>query len=262
MLGIRKFLRAHPIASGAFLACLLVSTAYALGPRPQASSPSMTLASDNVGTPGAPPSKGYISVQGAKRSDAFTAPIDVSLDKHGVCTYRFSASFTPQATAAVTLFSVQGSATKTVRVTRIFLTGHSTANAQEIIALQRTSALGAGGTVVSPSAAKLDTKGLASAACASATSVVSHYTTTLKAAGTGVGGPLSTQDFWTGVVTTPTVAIPGVALFPEGGVSVSQAIVLRGTADFLEVQSVNASNLSAGTVLQYVVELEEEAPTI
>lgn len=258
MTRFKNFLRTHPVLTGALMSCLLVSTAFALGPRPENSSPSMVLASDNKGTPGSPPSKGVITVQGAKRSDNNVAPIDVSLDKHGICAYRFSASFTPQPTAAVTLLSVTGSATKTIRITRAYLTGHSTANAQEIIALQRTSALGAGGTVVSPTAAQLDVKGLNSATCGAATAVVSHYTTTLKAAGTPAGGAITTQDFWTGVVTTPTVYTPGVMLFPEGGFPVEEAIVLRGATDFLEVQSINAGNLSAGTVLQYTIELEEE----
>jgi hypothetical protein len=258
MLGFRNFLRAHPIVTGAFIACLLVSSAFALGPRPETSSPSMVLASDNKGTPGVPPSKGIISVQGAKRSDPYTAPVDVSLDQHGVCTYRYSASFTPQATGAVTLVTYTGSATKTIRIKRVWLTGHSTANAQEIIALQRTSALGAGGTAVPVTAGQLDTKGLASATCGAATGAVNHYTTTLKAAGTPSGGALSTQDFWTGVVTTPTVAIDGLMVFPEGGAPAGQSIVLRGASDFLELQSVNAGNLSAGTVLQYTIEAEEE----
>lgn len=170
-------------------------------------------------------------------------------------TYRFSASFTPQATAAVTLISIQGSATKTVRVTRILLGGASTAlSVAPIIALQRTSALGAGGTTVNPTASKNDSQVVA------ATAVVAHYTATLKAAGTGVGGPLSTQRLFTDTVTTPTVASrAGIMLFPEYGAPIGQALVLRGTADFIEIQNVNAGNLAAGTVLEYAIELVEDA---
>jgi hypothetical protein len=182
----------------------------------------------------------------------------VSLDSTRV-TYRASASFTPQATAAVTLITVTGSASKTVRIKRIFLGGASTAlSVAPIIALQRTSALGAGGTLVAPTVAFLD-RG-AGASYAAATAVVNHWTTTLKAAGTAVGGPISTQRLFTDTVTTPTVASrPGLMLFPEYGMPIGSAIVLRGATDFLEVQNVNAGNLAAGTVLEYFVEWEEDA---
>lgn len=169
-------------------------------------------------------------------------------------TYRASASFTPQATAAVTLFSIQGSATKTVRVKRIMVGGVATALSDTLCQLVRTSALGAGGTIVSPTVAKLDT----SAAAASA--VVSHYTTTLKAAGTPVGGPIATMRLFQDTVTTPTVASrEATMVFPERGAPIGQALVLRGTGEFLEFQNINAGNLAAGSVIDYVVEWEEDA---
>lgn len=178
----------------------------------------------------------------------------VSLDT-GRQVYRASASFTPQATGAVTMITVTGSATKTVRIKRIQLGGASTAlSIAPIISLQRTSALGAGGTLVAPTVAKLDPNS------ASATAVVNHWTTTLKAAGTPVGGPISAQRLFTDTVTTPTVASRAVSLlFPEGGAPIGQAIVLRGASDFLEVQNINAGNLAAGTVLEYFIEWEEDA---
>ncbi len=169
-------------------------------------------------------------------------------------TYRFSANFTPTATAGVTIISVQGSATKTVRIKRITIGGVSTALSASVFQLQRTSALGAGGTTVNPTAAKDDS------ASAAATAVVAHYTSTLKAAGTGVGGPIATQLIHTGTVTTPTVALAGVpqVMFPEGGAPIGQAIVLRGTADFLEIQNVTPTNLAAGTVINYTIEVVED----
>lgn len=183
----------------------------------------------------------------------------MSLDSTRV-TYRASGSFTPQATAAVTMISIQGSATRTVRIKRIMVGGASTAlSIAPIIALQRTSALGAGGTTVAATIVLLD-RG-ASAGYAAATAVVNHYTTTLKAAGTAVGGAgaMSTQRLFTDTVTTPTVASrQGTMLFPEWGVPVGSAIVLRGVAEFLEVQNINGGNLAAGTVLEYVVEFEED----
>lgn len=177
----------------------------------------------------------------------------MSQDEAGAAVYRASANFTPTATAAVTLITVQGSATKTVRIRRILIGGVSTANAQSIFALQRATALGAGGTTVTPTVAKVD-----SGTVASATAVVSHYTSTLKAAGTETDGPLSTFQVFTNVVTTPTVTPIQVMAFPELGAPGGQAIVLRGIADFLEVKNVTPTNLSSSTVLFYTVEWVED----
>lgn len=179
----------------------------------------------------------------------------MSTDLAGQAVYRVSANFTPQPTAAVTVITVTGSATKTVRIRRILIGGVSTANAQSIFALQRTTALGAGGTLVAPNVAKVD-----SGTVAAATAVVNHWTTTLKAAGTATGvGPLATFQVITNVVTTPTIGITPVMAFPELGAPVGQSIVLHGVADFLEVQNITPTNLSAATVLFYTIEWVEDA---
>lgn len=168
--------------------------------------------------------------------------------------FRVSANFTPQATAGVTVITITGSATKTVRVKSIVLSGVSTALSSSTFQLQRTSALGAGGTLVAPTVAKNDTQ------TGTATAVVNHWTTTLKAAGTAVGGPLHTWQQFTNTVTTPTVAyIEPYSVFPFKGVPIGQALVLRGVADFFEIQNVTPTNLGAGTVLAYSVEWEEDA---
>lgn len=181
----------------------------------------------------------------------------VSLDDAGMAVYRASANFTPQATNAVTLISIQGSASKTVRVRRITLCGVSTALSASNFCLQRTTALGAGGTTVSPTIQKVD-----SGTVASATALVSHYTATLKAAGTGsvANQGLANWLQHTSTVTTPTVAVvPTTSVWPDAGGPAGQTIVLRGTADFLEVQNVTPASLGAGTVLAYVIEWVEDA---
>lgn len=178
----------------------------------------------------------------------------VSLDS-GRQVYRAAANFTPQATAAVTIISLQGSATKTVRVKRVMLGGVSTAVSASVFQIVRTTALGAGGTTVNPTIAKMDSSS------ATATAVAAHYTTTLKATGTGASGPLVMRQVGTNVVTTPATAWiePLAPLFPEAGMPVGQAIVLRGTAEFMEIQNVTPTNLGAGTVLSYMIEWEEDA---
>jgi hypothetical protein len=178
----------------------------------------------------------------------------VSLDS-GRQVYRASANFTPTATGAVTIISLQGSATKTVRVKRVMLGGVSTAVSASVFQILRTTALGAGGTTVNPTIAKLDS------ASATATAVAAHYTSTLKATGTGASGPLVTRQVGTNVVTTPATAWiePLAPLFPEAGMPVGQSIVLRGAAEFMEIQNVTPANLGAGTVLSYIIEWEEDA---
>ena len=177
----------------------------------------------------------------------------ISLDT-GRQVFKASANFTPQATGAVTMITITGSATRTVRIKRILIGGVSTALGTSVFQLQRVSALGAGGTLVAPTVSKLDINS------AGATAVVNHFTTTLKAAGVAVGGPMSTQLISLGTVTTPTVALAGVPqpMFPEFGAPIGQAIVLRGVADILEIQNVTPANLGAGTVLTYAIEFEED----
>ena len=177
----------------------------------------------------------------------------VSLDS-GRQVYRASANFTPQPTAAVTIISLQGSATKTVRVHRVMLGGVSTAVSSSVYQILRTTALGAGGTTVNPTIALMDT------GSAAATAVAAHYTTTLKATGTGASGPLVTRAVGPNVVTPPATAWiePLAPLFPEAGMPVGQAIVLRGAAQFMEIQNVTPANLGAGTVLSYIIEWSED----
>lgn len=177
----------------------------------------------------------------------------VTLD-NAAQTYRASGSFTPQATGAVTVITMTGSATKTVRVKRIMVGGAATALSATLFKLVKTTALGAGGTEVAATVAKLDS------ASAAATATVSHWTTTLKAAGTTAEGPLTTLRLFQTTVTTPTVAFAEAqTLYPEKGAAIGQAIVLRGTSQFLEVQNANAGNLAAGSVLDYMIEWEEDA---
>lgn len=168
--------------------------------------------------------------------------------------YRASASFTPQPTAAVTVITITGSASKTVRIMRIMVGGVATALSDTLFGLQRTSALGAGGTIGTPTVAKNDSASVA------ATAVVNHWTATLKAAGTPVGGSLTQLRLFQDTVTTPTVASREATMFyPERGAAIGQALVLRGTSDFIEVQNLNAGNLAAGSVIEYVVEWVEDA---
>jgi len=192
------------------------------------------------------------SIAATQDTSGFHASV-ISVDS-GKATYRAAANFTPQATGAVTLISIQGSATRTVRIKRIGVGGVATGSGQAIVQLLKTSALGAGGTTVTPTPTPLDS------ASAAATAVVQHYTTSLKATGTAIGGPLSMANVQLCVTAVPITSPPAqTQLFPEFGAPIGQAIVLRGAAQYLEVQNVAAANLAAGTVLCYFIEWEEDA---
>lgn len=167
-------------------------------------------------------------------------------------TFRASATFTPFATAALALLTIIGSATKTVRVKRILIGGVATALADTLFRLTRVSVIGTGGTVVAPTIAKNDTNS------ATATAVVQHYTTAAQSTGT-VGSVLSHWRQFIATVTTPATAYvnPTYQVFPEAGIG-GQSLVLRGVADMLQIENLNAGNLGAATVLEYVVEWVED----
>jgi hypothetical protein len=168
-------------------------------------------------------------------------------------TYRASASFTPFATAALALVTIIGSASKTVRVSRILIGGAATALADTLFRLTRVSVIGTGGTAVAPTVSKHDTNS------AAATAVVQHYTTAAQSTGTVVSA-LSHWRQFIATVTTPATAYtnPTYQVFPEAGFS-GQQLVLRGTSDMLQLENLNAGNLGAATVLEYVVEWTEDA---
>lgn len=170
-----------------------------------------------------------------------------------IARYRACASFIPATASALTVAALKGSASKTIRVQRVWLSGYADAIASTMFKLIRVSALGAGGTVVTPTVAKLDT------GAAAATAVGEVYTTTVKAADTTAEGPLHVWLQFIATVTTPATAyIEQQAIFPPKGASSGQSIVLRGTSQILAVTNFNGGNLGANTVLQVGFEWTED----
>lgn len=179
----------------------------------------------------------------------------VSLDSN-MPHYRASGTFTPATASALTMIKLTGSATKTVRVTRVMVGGTATGMAAPVFKLIRVSALGAGGTAVNPTVAKLDT------GAAAATAVATHYTTTVLAADTTSEGALCHCIVGMPITAVPTTTSPEqTMIFPERGAGAlgGQAIVLRGTTEILAVTNVSPANLAAGTVLTYTLEWREDA---
>ena len=158
---------------------------------------------------------------------------------------------TPFSGATGTLAVIQGSASKTVRVKRVGLSIQGGTTQSNSIQLQRTSAAGSGGTSNVITAAKMDTNSPA------ATCVVTHFSTASRTIGTANGGPLTSVNILNLTGTTPTFSIVDQMLFPELGSPMGQSIVLRGTSDFLEIQTVAA--LPAGVTCNLFVEWVEDA---
>ena len=121
--------------------------------------------------------------------------------------------------------------------------------------LQRTSTAGTGGTAVNPTIAKLDTTS------PTATAVVTHYTTAAQSVGTttSMGGPLSQFVVGMPIVSVPTVSILNQMqmLFPEVGQPIGQAIVVRGTSEYINVINTTPANFANAVSMSYMIEWEE-----
>lgn len=158
--------------------------------------------------------------------------------------------FTPAATPT-DVFTITGSATKTVRITRIEVTGLATTAGTVDVALVMRSTANTGGTSTgSPSAIPHD------ANSAAATATVLAYTanpTLGTAVGAATTGLIRSQRAYLNVAATG----PSEHINFDFGNRPSQDIVLRGATQVLAV-NLNGDTLPAGTKLSCSVEWTEE----
>jgi hypothetical protein len=179
----------------------------------------------------------------------------VSLDTPGVAAFRVAvASAAVITTASKTIVNIQGSATKTVRIKKIGFSLTAATAAQGVLLLARTTGVGSGGTAVTPAIAKMD-----SGTVAAATAVVTHYTTGAQSQGAG-GTQLAVTQVNESVTTTAPTFLGAQNfqfLFPESGVCAGNALVLRGTSDYLEIWTATA--IGTTPALSYMIEWEEDA---
>lgn len=141
-------------------------------------------------------------------------------------TYRMSVrGFAPVASATAPIFSIQGSATKTVRINRLRVSWSCTTGTAlpNDISLQKFSALTGGTTGNTPTGAKNDTNNAAQ------TAICLQYSAVPTTA-TVIGG-ISAVERMTWLTAGVTVNItPGIDW--QFGYLNEQALVLRGTAEF------------------------------
>ena len=150
----------------------------------------------------------------------------------------YAASITALASAAscTDLFTITGSATKTVRITRIEISGQATtAAAAQVVLLVRSSA-NLTGTSTTPTVVPYDSNS------AAGTAVVRAYTVNPGTLGTLVGNIKTAYTFLAAPATATVASEP---LFFDFGVRPAQAIVLRGTAQVFAV-NLNAATVTGG----------------
>jgi len=162
-------------------------------------------------------------------------------------TYSSTISFTPPATPT-DMFIIEGSATKTVRVLRVEVSGTSTANSLNLIKIIKRSTADTTGTFVADTATPFD-----SGFPATTVNRVGHFTANPGALGTAVGTGMQ------GLILCGITATGGVndrLVFLFGDI-VGSPITLRGVAQTLAV-NFNGAALPAGLVIQITVYWTEE----
>ena len=162
--------------------------------------------------------------------------------------YRYSGvAFAPVATPT-DFIVIQGSATKTLRIKKITLTGAATAAGN--LPVQVIRRLSTGGTIGS----------------AVLTAVSPAKADTLSAAATGVVSTVGTANYGTVQTTNGNIASGRISMTALGsGVGIqplvfdftSGAVLLRGTSDYVMLNGVGGA-IPSGGVVDYTIEIEED----
>jgi hypothetical protein len=165
-------------------------------------------------------------------------------------TYRMSArGFTPVASATAPIVSLQGSASKTVRITKITVTGYCTTGTTlpATVSIQKFSVLTGGTTGSTPTGALQDSNNAAQ------TAVMLQYSAVPTTA-TVIGG-ITDSGFLQWVTGGATVAQPTSTLVFTFGDDGGQQLVLRGTAQYA---GVILSSIGTTPVMSVVIEWIED----
>jgi hypothetical protein len=159
-------------------------------------------------------------------------------------TYSASITGLVVAAGATDFFSIAGSSTKTIRVTKIEIVGTATAAAVQDIKLIKRAALNDGGTFTTLTNIPHDSSDDV------ATAVVKAYTVDPTSLGASIGLVRSPKIFLSTAVTQPSTSI---ILF---GDRAAKSIVLRGAAQCLCLNYDGRTN--AGNAISLSVEWIEE----
>ena len=159
----------------------------------------------------------------------------------------YSCSFTALvgATAATDVVEIIGSATKTVRVKRIKISGTATAAAAIDVLFIKRSTAATGGTSTSATVVPMDSNN------AAGTAVVKGYT-----ANPTTGSAVGTIESHKPTLTTAAGAIPNVPLVIEFGDNGNQNVILRGAAQTLCI-NLNGATITGNSLNVTVLFTEE-----
>ena len=186
------------------------------------------------------------ATSGASLASTSAQPVNIEGRKQS---YRaFASAFTPVTSATSPSFTLQGSATKTIRITKInlILTHTTGASGYCQISLQRFSALSGGTVGTTPTPALNDTNNASATAVAKTWSAVNSSVTANGGASDGTRIAEITPS-----ATNSTVVIPVVFRFGQ----LAQNIVLRGTSDFF---GIIYNGLGTAPVSDVMIEWTEE----
>ena len=151
------------------------------------------------------------------------------------------------AATATDIFEIKGSATKTVRITRIAVSGVATAAGAYVFQLIKRSTANTTGTSSAPTPVPHDSNS------AAATATLKAYTANPGALGTAVGTIRAQRGT---VNTAATPAVPNVPVVFEFGRNNDQACVLRGVLESLNL-SLNGVTMTGGLLEVEITWTEE-----
>jgi hypothetical protein len=159
-------------------------------------------------------------------------------------TYSTGVNALAVATGTTDIFTITGSATKTIRLLQVGVSATQTASANSELTLLRRSTANSGGTFTSPVITPHDTNN------AAATATVRAYTA-VPTIGTFAGNIRTAKNF----ANAPAVGASTVTTWTFGN-RPGQAVVLRGTSQVIAV-SLDISNGAGGSFDVYMEWTEE-----
>jgi hypothetical protein len=152
-------------------------------------------------------------------------------------------------TTATDIFTITGSASKTIRITHIEIVATQTTISYQNILLIKRSSANSGGTSTAPVPVSYDSINPA------ATATIAAYTANPSSLGTTVGSPIRAAKVFISTTTGGNTAIEDILSWDFGN-RPSQAIVLRGTSQVLTI-NLNSTTI-AGNNFNISIEWTEE----
>ena len=171
-------------------------------------------------------------------------PVDVQADDEKEETYCAAILGLAPAVLATDIFTIAGSGSQTIKITRLSISGTSTGGTDSNVLLIRRSAANTGGTSTTPTTASMDTNN------AAATATLLQYSANPTALGASAGN-IRVEKFPVPV----TAAASGLANLTtinwQFGDAVGQPLVLRGATQLAAI-NLNGVTLAGASIDIYI----------